>query len=134
MKKIIFILMFVSLFLLACEYEDIHNFHLIYSVTSLTEEEVDIDITYKIGNEYITEQTQTPFIVEQDIELDKAKKENFYYYLELTKTSDKNISIYVTSNGEYKTKIDNLQNSYLPLPVYTCGYIGFGLASVNINL
>jgi hypothetical protein len=135
MKKI----MIAGLIILAgmfagCELmEDMHTFHLVYSITSLNEDEVDITVTYKVGNEYITEETQTPFVVEQNVELDKHNGEKYYYYMELKNTSDENINIYVTSNDEYKSKINNLKESYLPMPVYCRGYIGYGMASTTIS-
>jgi len=132
MKKLFIITLIISLGLfLQCYEDEYETFHLVYSITSVDENQANIDITYKDDKEYVFEQIQTPFIYEQDVKLNKTDKETFYYYLELISTSDKNISIYVTCNDEYKTRIDNLENSYLPLPIYARGYIGFGLVSVT---
>jgi hypothetical protein len=120
----------LSLLALNCELmEDEHTFHLVYSVTSLDNNPVDIEVVYKVGNEYVTEQTQTPFIYEQDIELDKAKDENYYYYLEINSSYKNNINIQIISNDKKLHDTENIIN-----PIMFGGFIGFGLTSVNVNL
>lgn len=121
-------LIFAVLIFLACEFQNTETFHLVYSITSLSEESVDIDVTYKVGNEYITEQTQTPFIYEQNIQLDKDKNENYQYYIKLTLSE--NINVKIICNNEI------IRNSYdiILTPLILSGFIGFGLTNVDINI
>lgn len=125
MKKLLFTL----LIFLNCEFQTSETFNLIYSVTSILDETVPIEITYKVGTEYVTEQTQTPFIFEQNIELNESKNKNYQYYLNVLSICKNNLNIKIISNDEIKQNINNLIN-----PIIISGYIGFGLTSVNINL
>lgn len=129
MKKLFIVLIIALLSIFSCYVDEYETFHLIYSITSLTEEPVDIEVTYKVGNEYIDEQTQTPFIIEQDIKLNKTQKENFYYYLELQTINKNTLNIQIISNDEKLYDTENIIN-----PVMFGGYIGFGLTSVDIPL